>query len=504
MYFDNYSDNLTTPTQVYTMRKIDVATQVLYQINNILTLKSEGVSNREIGRRVQMSDTTVGDWIKRVNNGSTPEEIAFSTIKSNPLLWGLPTVTSGEITRKESNTQDEELSVYLGLTPPVPTLFPTGNDIQDSTSTEEVAIKVYDHLVNHSSDHLTDLINDDDMIDDDTKKEVIKLITNSQKAKDKLRIERTIFRNTTRAVNAWEEFFIDLNKTFTTQMLSPVQVAHKSKGHTKSCGVIHFSDIHFNEEIDLKTNKFNFDIASKRIQKHVDYSMKFFKAHGVDDVVVAFTGDILNSDRRVDELLVNSTNRAKATFMAVDILKGVLEEISSVYNVRVATITGNESRINKDVGWVNGVSQDNFDYIISEILSYTFINNKRIEFLPPDDTFLEKVVDVAGQKLLLLHGHNGFAHNTESKFAAKIGQYATQGTVVDYIIYGHLHAAHISDMFARSSGLPGSNNYSQNALNLTGRSSQNFYIFTDTGDRHGMKVDLQNYEGYEGYSFNKP
>ena len=69
------------------------------------------------------------------------------------------------------------------------------------------------------------------------------------------------------------------------------------------------------------------------------------------------------------------------------------------------------------------------------------------------------------------------------------------------LFFGHLHSAMISDMYARSSGLPGANNYSQNALSLTGKASQNFYIVSDNGDIHGMKVDLQDTTGYDGYNY---
>lgn len=481
------------------MNKKDVAELLITKIENIVKLKKDGYTIKKIAQDLEMTPKTVSKWYKRFKDGETAASIAVSSVKTNPQVWGLPSINSGQITKNESLKQDASLETLLDHV----VSSPTSKILDDDEDNVEDDISEFETIIERTSEQIKELVEDDEFLNDETKKEVIKLITNNQKTKDKLRIERTMFRSTTRAMNAWDEYFIDLQNVFKSQQLSLPQVPHKSKTHTKSCGVIHFSDLHFNEEIDLKNNKFNFDIASKRIQKHVDHCLKFFNAYDIVEVVIAFTGDILNSDRRLDELLMNSTNRAKATFMAVDILKGAIEEVSQFYNVRVATITGNESRVGKDVGWVNGIAQDNFDYIINEILSYTFSNNQRVEFLKPDDTFLEKVVDVAGQNLLLLHGHNGFAHNTEQKFASKIGQYATRGTVIDYIIYGHLHASHISDMFARSSGLPGSNNYSQNALNLTGRSSQNFYIFTDSGDRHGMKVDLQNVNGYDGYDYQK-
>ena len=38
----------------------------------------------------------------------------------------------------------------------------------------------------------------------------------------------------------------------------------------------------------------------------------------------------------------------------------------------------------------------------------------------------------------------------------------------------------------------GANDYSERALNLSGRASQNCYVFYNNGNRDGIKIDLQN------------
>ena len=45
----------------------------------------------------------------------------------------------------------------------------------------------------------------------------------------------------------------------------------------------------------------------------------------------------------------------------------------------------------------------------------------------------------------------------------------------------------------------GANDYSEKALNLGGRASQNAYVFYENGNRDGIKIDLQNTDckGYE-------
>jgi hypothetical protein len=69
---------------------------------------------------------------------------------------------------------------------------------------------------------------------------------------------------------------------------------------------------------------------------------------------------------------------------------------------------------------------------------------------------------------------------------------------------GHIHCAQVSDLYARSSGLPGSNAYSERALNLSGRASQNVYLVHNKfGEIDGIKIDLQNVDDEPMYNFDE-
>ena len=84
-----------------------------------------------------------------------------------------------------------------------------------------------------------------------------------------------------------------------------------------------------------------------------------------------------------------------------------------------------------------------------------------------------------------------------------MGRYANRGVSVDYVISGHIHSARIGDIYSRSSSMVGANDYSEKGLNLSGRASQNCYIFYDNGNRDGVKIDLQNIDGQDGYDIEK-
>lgn len=325
-----------------------------------------------------------------------------------------------------------------------------------------------------------------------------------QKLQDQLRVANKAARETNRAYNFIEEMSKELIDVFSEHRLTVPTLTH-AKTLQGPVGVLQISDIHFGEVIkEVDGNSYDLKVLSKRMQKFVTRAKSTFKAAGVSDVLVALTGDLINSDRRMDEVTTNANNRSKIVFSAVDILQQVILDLNAEFNIAVASVCGNESRIGKEVGWVDFVASDNFDFTIHNILQYIFKDKEGIKFIPMTDA-LECVVSINGQNLLLTHGHNGTANTSKAESAvSKIrARYAMKGVKIDYVIFGHIHSAYISDHFARSSGMPGGNAYSDKALNLTSKASQNLYMFYKDGSVDGLKVDLQSTEGFDGYMYNE-
>tara|TARA_R110002020_G_C16313355_1_gene774055 strand:- start:5014 stop:5985 length:972 start_codon:yes stop_codon:yes gene_type:complete len=297
--------------------------------------------------------------------------------------------------------------------------------------------------------------------------------------------------------NAVEEYSKELIKLFDKNKLSTT--TRKFKSNKDAVGVLQLSDVHFNELVELENNRYDFKVASSRIRYFVNKAKTYFKTAGVSNMVVALTGDLMNSDRRLDELLNQATNRAKATFLGVDILQQAIIDLSDDFDVTVASVVGNEGRANKEMGWSDVVATDNYDYTIFQCLRYLFRKNS-IKFVHGDPS--ELVLNVAGQNLLMLHGHGSLRGKLDTSVNQVAGRYSLKGIKIDYVIFGHVHSARVGDNFGRSSSMVGANDYSEKALNLNGRASQNCYIFYKNGNRDGIKVDLQHAD-CEGYDINE-
>lgn len=99
-----------------------------------------------------------------------------------------------------------------------------------------------------------------------------------QKARDISRIERKELRHSNREYNAME----DLGNALVSQLKNLQPICTKKVKpiiKDKTVGIIQISDTHFNEEVNLPFNKYNWDIASSRLKSHVEQSILHFRGN---------------------------------------------------------------------------------------------------------------------------------------------------------------------------------------------------------------------------------
>ena len=97
-------------------------------------------------------------------------------------------------------------------------------------------------------------------------------------AKHKLNFERNLFNKKLKEISSLEE----LNKELINALkkLKPTEIKkHQFSEVAEGVGVIILSDTHFNELIDIPSNKYDFEIASKRLHKLSCVAKKHFKTN---------------------------------------------------------------------------------------------------------------------------------------------------------------------------------------------------------------------------------
>lgn len=348
----------------------------------------------------------------------------------------------------------------------------------------------------------TDILPQFPDVDMELLRENIRLAKQKVYFRDRNRIERKAFTECARLDNATSEYSQELVKLLEKYNLAEFTIKHNHYSD-EAVGIIHFTDAHFNELVNLAINKYDFNIASKRCQLLVSEAKLYFKQKSIHKILFAMTGDMLNSDRRLDELLAQATNRSRATFIAVRLIELMLLDLNEDFNVTVANVTGNESRVGKDIAWNDIVATDNYDWTIFNILALLFRGSKGIQFILNADP-LEQVVKVNGKNILLIHGNQRKFKSLPAGAVLDImGKYAAKGIIIHFVIFGHLHTCLIGDVFSRGSSLVGANEYSDRGLQLLSRASQNIHIIYSRDRIDSIKIDLQDVTGVEGYDIKK-
>jgi predicted phosphodiesterase len=329
--------------------------------------------------------------------------------------------------------------------------------------------------------------------------ENVRLAKKSQRAADLNRIQNKSFRTHSRIENAVTAYSEAILKELHDHGTALADCPRRSGPLDPSAAtlVVHLSDNHFNELVNLPTNRFDFEVAAKRLQLLAQKVKLQAKAYGAERCVVFFGGDLMNSDRRLDELLAMSTNRARATVLAVHLYKQFLMDLRADLFVDCFGVTGNESRAKDNLGWVDVVATDSYDFTIYSMLQALFeaVEDKGMRF--HEFQANEVIFQIHGQTFLGVHGHQVNATD-QKKCQAIIGKYAAKGINITHILCGHIHATVISDYVSRNASLVGSNAYAEEALGFVSKAAQNLHIVTPQG-LDGLKCDLQNVDGVEGY-----
>lgn len=318
-----------------------------------------------------------------------------------------------------------------------------------------------------------------------------KLAKQKQKLQDINRIKDKSYREYSRVENAISEYVKELRDIMAKNTISFNIDKPTTFDTSDAVGFIHLSDLHFNELVDIVGNSYDFKVAANRLRLLAKKSIKALSNQEVSTVYIIMTGDLLNSDRRLDEVLSMATNRASATFIAIKIMAQFINDIASHFNVKVLSITGNESRIRDEYTQLDSFATDNFDFMIYEGLKLLYESNniQHIEFISGNT--LEYILSVNHTNILITHGHRlgKMTHNDLSKVVTK---WSKKGIIINFIMCGHLHETQITDTLLRAGSLVGNNAYADIGLNLHSRASQNIYIIDINGNLDAIKIDLQN------------
>ena len=310
-----------------------------------------------------------------------------------------------------------------------------------------------------------------------------------QRTMDTKRIQSKALRHSNRLDSINENLLEAILDNISNSMVYPPE----EKGHTDttdgSVGILQLSDLHINEVITEDetngTNKYNYQIAAKRLTKYVDRAIKQFKRDKVTKVLVACTGDLINNCSILDKAINNEEAKATAILIAADLIyQAIYDLLNNGFEITLATVIGNESRLS-EYAYSKKAAINNADILIYYILQAKL--GKSINYVPMVDGTVT-TIEIHGTTILLTHGDKTATkgRDPEKAFDKLLRIYPE----MDYLLSGHIHETLIGARFARSGSLCGNNAYSQ-GLCLTAPASQSIHIVDTTGAVTSIAINLQ-------------
>jgi hypothetical protein len=167
--------------------------------------------------------------------------------------------------------------------------------------------------------------------------------------------------------------------------------------------VLLISDWHIGNIIDNFVNKFNLDVAIKRIGVLRDEVIKYCKINKVNTLHVLGLGDFIHGNIHVNGRVLSDMDAVQQTQKAAELIYELLMSLSEhIHHVDYRQCLDNHSRINKD--YSEHVESESFANFISWWLTAR-LRGSRVDFV--NDNIDENIgsINVKGDQYLFVHGH---------------------------------------------------------------------------------------------------
>ena len=233
-----------------------------------------------------------------------------------------------------------------------------------------------------------------------------------------------------------EEARIDTLKEVITTAAKELQPFKKVKYTGKKCADVEaiamLSDLHIGVEFDDFCNKFNLDIAQKRVSKYIDDVKKYCALHKVRRLNIVNLGDMISGIIHTTIRIEQQFDVMEQVMKAGEIVAGVLNELQDAApEVIYRSCTDNHARAiaNKN----EHIEKENFNRLIDWWVEPRLANTN-VKFVRDGLNYeIGKFDLLNGKKVMFAHGHND---NTNKVFQNFIG--ATE-EYINYVLLGHYH-----------------------------------------------------------------
>lgn len=316
-------------------------------------------------------------------------------------------------------------------------------------------------------------------LDDDKYLQEIKLQRQElQKEKQKLSDERVELNRIIRE-EARKESYLDLVRRIILEETQPMKVERDNScdyAWTENSLIVHLTDIHAGEEVDIYSNKFNADILKQRIEDYTNKVLNIARLHQSENCYLII-GEVVSGIIHNNLRLQNNMDMMESFKLISELISSMIAVLRESFNeVHIYVTEGNHSRISPSKE--DSLKGENMDILLPFYLAARLQNFDNVHIYDNEDPIEIARFDVYGNHIMAAHGDRDNPQNVIQNFTMMFG------IKPDIVYLGHRHTNGLSTVFGsrvvESGSLIGTNNYAQD-IRKTGKPEQTVSVVDENG-----------------------
>jgi metallophosphoesterase superfamily enzyme len=253
-----------------------------------------------------------------------------------------------------------------------------------------------------------------------------------EKAKIKLRDERTDYQKSLRE-DARRESFVELVERAFATNVSPFDYKPSSVIDSNEDMVVCLSDLHAGIEVNNWWNAYDTSILKTRLHKYLDEIRDIQSLHQCKVCNIVLGGDQVSGFIHANLRLQNNENVIEQLKIAVTYIGEFIYALQDLFeNINVYSVAGNHSRLNPNKD--DHLKGEELDEMIPFCLQLQFANNTNVNIC---DTRIDNTITSfktrGGKVFFVVHGDKDSPSNVVKNLTLM------SGTKPDGIIMGHRH-----------------------------------------------------------------
>lgn len=296
-----------------------------------------------------------------------------------------------------------------------------------------------------------------------------------QLEKIKLRDENTEYRKLLRSEARIEAFKEDIVKAISELPPLNIIVPCTKKSNNKIEAILMLSDLHIGTLCDNFYNKYNSEIALKRLTKLSHEVREYCQLNKVDVLHILNMGDLIDGYIHTNARIKQEFNVTKQVIVAAEYISKLLNELSNVApTVTYRSCIDNHSRMTPNLR--ESIEAENFNKLIDWYLVER-LKDSSIKFIFDNiDDGIGKFTLLNGKKVIFVHGHQDSTNTAMQHFMGATEEF------IHYVLLAHEHSEKVKTYqnvkVITNGSLVGTESYAL-SKRLFNKPSQTLLIFKD-------------------------